>query len=270
MKAWAGYVGLGLVAYLVFMAATFPAARAYPLLKDSLAPLSLDGVDGTIWSGRATTAGIGPYALGSLTWQAHPLKLLLGKLEFAWTSEKETAQSNGVMARGLGGTLYLSEMTANIPMAELGALVSVLPIKPAGMLRVKLGAVEIADNNVLGADGMLTWENAALLMPQPVTLGSLAMTLDPIDSGGVKGTLLDKGGALQAQGVLMLKPDGTYQFSGTLASRDPGQPQIQQALAFLGQSLPDGKVAVTWSGTLPSARPSVANKPVQTAQVLMR
>ncbi len=263
MKARWKYLGLGVLAYIIFLAATVPAARAYPLLKASIAPLALYDLDGTLWSGRARTADLGAYRLGALSWQAHPWKLLLGRVEFAWTAAKDTAQGSGVAARSLTGKFHLSETNASVPVAELSALLPFLPLKPEGVLRIKLRKMQIDDNIIVAADGILDWENAVFVTPQPVKLGSLALTLATEDSG-VKGTLLDKGGALQAQGVLRLKPDGSYQFTGTLASRDPGQPQIQQSLAFLGRPLPDGKVAVSWSGMLPFGKTPVA---VTTAQL---
>jgi len=257
MKSWRGYLGLGVLAYIIFSVATVPAARAYPLLKSSIAPLALYDLDGTLWSGRAGTADLGAYRLGSLSWQAHPWKMLLGRLEFAWTAAKDTAQGSGVATRSLTGKIHFSETNASVPVAELSALLPFFPLKPEGVLRIELSKIQIDDNIIVAADGTLDWENAAFLTPQPVKLGGLALTL-ATDDGGVKGTLLDKGGALQAQGVLRLKPDGSYQFTGTLASRDPQQPQIQQSLAFLGKPLPDGKVAVSWSGLLPFGKMPVA------------
>ena len=267
MNGWRGYLGLGVLAYSIFLVATVPAARAYPLLKSSIAPLALYGLDGTLWSGRADTADLGAYRLGSLSWQAHPWKMLLGRLEFAWTAAKDSAQGSGVAARGLTGKFHLSATRARVPVAELSAQLPFLPLQPGGVLRIELSKMQIDDNIIVAADGILAWENAAFVTPQPVNLGSLALTLVTDDSG-IKGVLLDKGGALQAQGVLMLKPDGSYQFTGTLASRDPQQPQIQQSLAILGKPLPDGKIAVSWSGLLPGAKPAVAKQTTQTQKVL--
>jgi hypothetical protein len=257
-KAWPRYLGLGVLAYLIFLVTTFPAVRAYPLLKDSLAPLALYDLEGTVWSGRARTAELGPYRMGALSWHSYPWKLLLGRLEFAWMSTEDAAKSHGVAARGLGGRLHLSEVNANLPVAELSAfLIPTLPLKSLGMLRIELNETDIGDNRILATDGVISLENVVFLTPQPVSLGSLTLTLSTVDTG-IKGTLLDKGGALQAQGVLMLKPDGSYQFTGTLASRDRNQPQIQQALAFLGKPTADGKVAVNWSGKLPFGKVATA------------
>jgi hypothetical protein len=255
MKAWQRYLGLGILAYVIFLVVTFPAVRAYPLLKESLAPLALYDLEGSLWSGRAGTADIGPYRLGKLSWESRAWKLLLGRMEFAWASAQDAGQGRGVVTRGLSGKLHFSETKANLPMAEFGVFIPGLPVQPLGVLRIELSEMDISDNKVQAAEGTVMWENAGFLTPQPVTLGTLAMTVNTVDSG-IKGTLLDKGGALQAQGVVMLKNDGSYQVTGTLGSRDSGQPQIQQALALLGAPDAAGKVAVNWSGLLPAVKPA--------------
>lgn len=251
MKPWLRYAGLGLLLYGVFLIATFPAVHAYPLfLKDRLAPLRLQGIEGSVWDGQANAAILGAHRLGSLNWEVHPWMLLLGRVELDWIFTKDDGKAQGTLARSLGGNLHFSDITASWPMAEVGSILSVLPIKPAGDLQVDLADMTINGRSILAAQGALAWEDATFMLSKPVMLGNFVMDLDTVN-GSIKGILLDRGGALQAQGVLMLKPDGSYQFNGTVALRDDAQPELRQILAFLGTPEADGKVPFSLSGTLP-------------------
>lgn len=265
MKSWLRYLGILLVAYMVFLAVTLPAARAYAWSNHSLAPLQLYGIEGSLWSGSASVADIGAYRLGALTWKVRPWMLLLGRIDVAWEAVKDGNRASGVLARTLGGDLNLKNVTANLPVSDLGAALTSLPIQPAGTLQIRLGDAQISSGSLRAAHGALTWQDAAIVRPQAVTLGSFVLNLDTLETG-VKGTLLDQGGPLEAQGVLLLKPDGSYQFDGILANRDPSQTQIQNALGFIGTPTADGKFAVTYSGTFSGAKPATA--PAQAAKSL--
>ena len=82
-----------------------------------------------------------------------------------------------------------------------------------------------------------------------LALGDFHIQMETLQSG-VKATLSDSGGALRAQGVAMISPDGNYQFSGKFSARDPGQANLQQYLRMLGPMGPDGRVSVTSNGRI--------------------
>ena len=65
---------------------------------------------------------------------------------------------------------------------------------------------------------------------------------------GIKGVLKDTDGPLQANGILMLKPDGSYQFTASFTPRDATRNDIKQAL--LGNPSPAGKITISRSGKL--------------------
>ena len=98
--------------------------------------------------------------------------------------------------------------------------------------------------------GSVSWEKAAVRRPVAAELGTFAIDLATTDKG-VNGTLLDRGGAVQAQGLLKLGDDGRYQLTATFASRDPQQPLIKQGLQLFGTPGPDGRVKYSAAGVLP-------------------
>lgn len=249
MKIGARYTLLGVFAYAISLLATLPAAQAYTLLQDRLlAPLRLSGLEGTLWSGRAAEAQFGAYRLGQTSWTLRPWALALGRLEAAWTARTETGRTQGIVARGLGGTT-LSEVNADLPITDLATwLAPGIAQQLDGRLKATLSDVRF-DGTLSAARGTLSWDQAALNTPQAVALGGFTLTLSA-DPGGTKGTLLDRNSPLKAQGVLLLKPDGTYRYTGTLTPQ-PGSAALAQALTQFGTADANGTVTVAWSGQLP-------------------
>ena len=244
MNPIARYVGAVVAAYLVFLVGTLPATHAYSLFKNSSGLLHLYGLEGSVWSGRAAEASYGQHRLGPLQWELLARKLWLGRVELKWSSEGETSKSFGSIARKLTGAVWVRGVEAHLPIADLPALPNLGPLKPQGVLGINLQDITLKNGIVTSGHGRMVWQGAGISAPQPVTLGNFEMDVTS-DASGVKGVLHDTGGPLQAQGVLLLKPDGGYQFTGSLLARDA---QLAEGLKFLGQPGPNGAVSVAWSG----------------------
>jgi hypothetical protein len=256
MNPIARYLSAVLVAYLVFLVGTLPASHAYSLFKGGLGNLHLYGLEGSVWSGRAAQADFGQHRLGSLQWELLARKLLLGRLELSWHSEGETSKSFGTIARKLTGAVWVRGIEGHLPIADLPSLPNLGPLKPQGVLGVDLQDISIKKGIITSGRGRMVWHGAGFSAPQPVALGDFEMNLSS-DASGVKGVLHDTGGPLQAQGTLLLKPDGGYQFTGTLAARNA---QLAEGLKFLGTPGPNGAISVAWSGVY-AGEPAAAAKP---------
>ena len=61
-----------LVLFVVIVAATLPAATAYRYAEPRVQPLRLQGIDGSLWAGRATQASVYAVPLGELRWSLDP------------------------------------------------------------------------------------------------------------------------------------------------------------------------------------------------------
>lgn len=246
------YILFAALMYGGFLLATFPAAQAYALFKQRLAPdarLVLEGVSGTVWSGRAQAALIGSQRLFALTWELRPWALLIGRLRVDWGFRDGDNFARGSVARGLGGTIYINDLDARLDVTKIAPLKDFLPLDLEGFIGVHVLEFEMKNFLVKAAEGTLAWHDAAITYMQKVTLGDLRVTVEP-SAEGIKAILADGGGPLQAEGVLLLKPDGNYQFTGAFASRDATQRVLAQSLRFLGRPGADGKVKVTQSGSL--------------------
>lgn len=257
MKPLVRYVLMMLAAYLVFLVGTLPASHVYNFFKPRLGSLQLYGIEGTLWSGQASQADFRQRQLGTLGWELLARKLLLGRLELVVHTQSETNRINLTVARTLGGGIKIYALDGVLSVAELPGLASVGPVKTQGMLNMDLRNVSVKNGIITGGDGRLLWRGAGFAAPQPVALGDFEINFSS-EASGVKGVLHDTGGPLQAQGTLLLKRDGAYQFTGTLAARNP---QLAEGLKFLGTPGPNGAINVAWSGVYAGSPAAAKPKP---------
>jgi general secretion pathway protein N len=243
-------IGLTLVgAYLFFLIITAPAALTFDKLRARIAPLTLSDVSGTLWSGHAGALNYAALRLTNLEWSVHPFGLLLGRLESGLKLDDSALRGTGTLGRTLGGTLYLTDLNGAAELQALqssGLLKILLPVN--GQALFALRKLRYTDGKLTAAEGAIEIKNAATLVPQ-LALGDFHLVLETLQAG-IKATLSDRGGALRAQGVAMINPDGSYQFTGTFSPRDPNQASLQQYLRMLGPMGTDGRVSVNTSGRI--------------------
>ena len=237
--------------YLIFVVAMLPAQNAWGFLQPRLpGDVKLYGVDGTLWSGAAASAVINRQEYRQLRWDFEPLALLAGRIQYALAFNNGASKANAVIGRSLTGNLLFQDVTARLTAVELNTYLKLPAVRLNGAFDIDLQRLRIVDGRIVAADGTLAWKQAGLQSPRSVVLGDLGVTLETVDDG-IKGTVLDHGGALQANGILMLSPDGEYKFTGMFASRDSADTGLVQALRMMGKTGPDGKVNVSFSGKIP-------------------
>jgi len=241
-------IGLTLVgAYLVFLIITAPAALTFDKLRTRIAPLNLSDVNGTLWSGHAGTFSYAALRLANLDWSVNPFGLLLGRLESNVKLNDNALHGSVTMGRTLGGTLYLTDLNGEAELQALqssGLLKILLPVN--GQAQFDLRKLRYTDGKLTAAEGTIEIKNAATLVPQ-LALGDFHIEVET-QQAGIKATLSDRGGALRAQGVAIISPDGRYQFTGTFSPRDPNQANLTQYLRMMGPMGTDGRVSVNTSG----------------------
>lgn len=180
---------------LAFLLARFPAGLAARLLP---AELSLAGVEGSIWQGRASALGVrGIVAQEKLAWSLEIPALLKGEL--AWRLSSEHAGQPGKLraALGLRGAL-IEDLRLSLPLEPLAQFHPTL----AG-LRLRgdllLESPRLTRREPIRLNGRL--ERVSSAMASEVTaLGSYQFTLSANAEGAGAMELSPLGGALQIQG----------------------------------------------------------------------
>lgn len=256
MKPWLRYLGLGVPLYLLFLIALFPATQAYRFAAEPLAraapELTLAGLEGSVWSGRAGMVAYRQTALGQASWQLSPLALLLGKARLNALMQSQEGYLQSIIAVPLaGGPIELSDVEGRLPVMELARLGPSLPLALDGVVSLTLPALVIdSGGRIVAAEGSLVWHQAAMTAPQALALGDLQLLLHTEDADRVVGDISDRGGPLHIEGTLQLTPDGDYRVTATLAAAPDAPAALAQSLGWLGKPDAQGRYHLNYNGRL--------------------
>ncbi|MDQ7988206.1 MAG: type II secretion system protein N [Candidatus Dactylopiibacterium sp.] len=180
---------------LIFLIANFPATLAVRLLP---ATVSLAGVEGSLWNGRATALGInGLVAQQKLAWRFDAGALLRGRI--AWNLRSEHAGQPGQLraTAGVGG-LALENVRLALPVEPLAQFNPMLTgVRLRGDLQLE--SPRVARNAPIHVTGSL--QRAGSAMAGELTpIGSYRFNADITAQGAGKVDLSTLNGPLQIQG----------------------------------------------------------------------
>jgi general secretion pathway protein N len=247
-KVWP-LVALGIGAFLLLALVTLPARVVLSYFHPP--GVTLTGVSGSIWSGRAQAVRSGAMHIGSVEWKLALVPLFTGKLGADVKVTRTDGFIQASVAASPAGTVTLRDLDAQLP---LGALPSnVAPGGWTGALRLKLAQLTLANGWPVAASG--TVDVADLVGPanRPAALGSYKVVFpaEGAASGdSFSGALSDTGGPLAVNGTVQLSRNRSYLVNGMIATR-PGAPSdMTRTLEILGPPDDQGRREFTLEGTM--------------------
>jgi len=250
-KGWLKFIIVGVVAYLIFIIAEFPAAVAYQYIVkpfDRASVVNLQGLTGTLWSGKAAQSRIANLTLGQLQWHIQFMPMLMGKLGLGVQLKNKSDNINADIITGMGGLLEVDNLQGQVPIQTFTPLFYGLPIAVAGQVSADIQHAEIKQGQKILVEGKAVWRNAALTAPTAFEFGDLFAAFRPKPEG-TEILLSDQGGPLSLEGTVQVKNSGEYKLNIYLGSRgkDDG---LKNALKMLGRTNPQGKILISRTGRL--------------------
>jgi general secretion pathway protein N len=247
-KLWP-LLALGIGAFLLFALVTLPARVVLSFFKPP--EVTLDGVSGTLWNGRAQAVRSGALHLGSVEWNLDVLRLFTGKLGADVKVTRTDGFAQGSIAAASGGRITLRAFNASLPLGALPA--NVVRGGWTGMLNVKLGQLTLENSWPVAMTG--TVEVSDLVGPanRPAALGSYRIVFPAEGASNpdaLTGALTDAGGPLAVNGTVELRKDRNYLVSGLIATR-PGAPgDMSRTLEILGEPDEQGRRQFSIEGSM--------------------
>ncbi len=241
-------VAAGIAAFLIFLSAMVPAR-----LLTRFAPpgITVAGLDGTIWSGRASSVRLQGRDLGAASWSCSPWRLLI----LEWSCRMAMQPAGGQLSVALSGEFDSDEIEAcnlrgNLPITLLENVVT--PAGWIGRLDLEVAKALIAGGLPQDAQGRIFVRNLKAPGPGGAILGDFELTLGEgaVGSSSLTGRLNDLGGPLQVRGTIELKRDRSYLVSGEVAPGPGAGPAIFETLSVLGPADSAGRRPFSLEGTL--------------------
>lgn len=243
-----GFVVLAVLAYGIFLIATFPAERAFALVAGQAPNLRAAGLTGTAWSGQAAVIQVQGQNLERLRWQLKPWSVLLGQLELDLQLDGADLAGSATVGLKPDGSVQLSDVDLRLAGSQASTLFRA-PMDLGGQFVLQLQSASLLGQKLQSADGVVRWQRAAVVSPFDQPLGEFVANLSS-EAEGVKAQVKDEGGPLQLDGVATLKPDGSYSFNGSVTVRDTQQQLLVQGVKALGRPGPDGRVPLRYNGRI--------------------
>ena len=252
MKRWRWHILLFVLAYVVALIATLPAALVLHWAEPKLAQLPqrplLQGVEGSLWSGHATQASWRGVALGELHWKLSAWNLLIGRIKVEYKLNNADGYLDGELSTGFSADkVRLSDVSGQVPAAMMKGFIPSMPVIPSGSFAVNMDEAVMDSAGLRALDGRIVWNKGRITAPLALEFGDLAAEFTSNESG-IAGQIKDSGGPLQLVAELKLGLDGNYTLIGKSAARAGADPALNTSLSLLGQPDAQGMVPFRFSG----------------------
>lgn len=248
MSRRASLVAAGIAAFAVFLVATIPAAQ---LSKRLPAGFAMSGVEGTIWSGRASVFRIDGQAVGAIDWFCRPWHLVMLRWSCRATLQPPGGQFTADLSGGFGGDgLEATNIRGRSPIAAFEGIAT--PAGWTGRLELAIERIRIVERRAGEAAGRLFVRELRAPGAGGAELGDFELVIGEgaVGTDRLTGRLSDLGGPLRVRGAIELLSDGRYFMSGEVAPGPGAGPAIFDTLAFLGPADASGRRPFSIEGTL--------------------
>lgn len=220
---------------------TLPAEVGYRHAASRLGPVTLTGLRGTIWDGRADAISVFGHDLGEINWHARKSPLLFGRLLADVRIKGADVDVAGVVSRGFGGDLEGQDIRFSLPAARLAPAFGAGTVQLLGTISGVVDQATLAQAMLRGASGSARWSDAAAdtaasgLVRLPDILAEFASQPDGSIAGRVHD---DEKGDLAIDGSFSLHL-GSIDATATLRARNDNA-QLAESLRHIGEPQPDG------------------------------
>ena len=240
------FVILALIAVGVF--AFLPASVATNFVDNRIGPVQLSNVEGSLWRGQANPVSINDQPIGALSWTLSPMSLLGLRVDAQVALRGDTYNGDSAISVHRDRSVKVRDLVLTLPAQRLQPALDIPALVLRGEVEIKVAQAELRGGFPSQVQGVATWKNAAVAGSAEAQFGEIITEFLSTPTGGIKGTVRDNGGPLQATGGYEASLLG-YDASIELRARD-GNPQVTEALQYIGAPQPDGSARLEIHGKL--------------------
>ena len=236
------------ILYIFFLLINIPASFVFSTM-DLPKNVKTNVVSGSIWSGKVRQLTVSGVSLGSISWQLHPLSLLIGNITADVSAVNNKQYINSEISISLSGKVELEETRFKFDLESLQPLIYGMPITYSGKASGYFPFSYFQKNNYVAVNGKLSLSSINMISPQLKNFGDFIVDFRAEKEGGTSGKIKDSGGELSLDGKLNLNKNGLIHISTKLAARESGS-SIDNVLGFLGRKDSKGQINITNSFNL--------------------
>ncbi|MCG7496782.1 type II secretion system protein N [Vibrio sp. Of7-15] len=215
--------------------------------------LSLKGVSGTPWQGKAEQVSWQQHNAGQVSWELQLASLFTGKVEFKVRFGRGSdlnLRGKGVIGYDMNGP-YGRDLLLSAPADKLLGLAKMpVPVSAQGQLELTLAQYRFVAPWCQVADGELVWSGAQVISPLGnINPGPVIADVNCTDNQ-LSVQSKQNSEALSSEFEVGLTPNMRYSVSGWFKPGAEFPAGLNSQLKWLGNPDPKGQYKITQSGRL--------------------
>jgi general secretion pathway protein N len=244
------YYLTAIISYLVLLIITIPASTVMALLDDD-SPVSIQGISGTLWQGKAYSMLINDtIKLNNTEWSVNAWKLITGRIALQMKTRYNKNTISGEVGTSFLGRIFINELTARISAAEVATVAAIPLVQLDGLISLDIEHAEWKQGELPLASGRVIWENAAVTAAETAALGNVTITLGESEQHQLSAAIQNQGGDIKISGSAELLPEADYALDIKLLPTASANNNIKQSLGLFAQRQSNGEYILKKSGSL--------------------
>lgn len=245
IRSTRGLIFLGLIVFVIGIVVLFPARVAIGWFAPS--GVSISGVQGSVWRGRAEEASVDGFYLRDLNWTASPLALFYGKFAYQLAASPISGFFDSHVSADLEGNVTMTNLTAALPLGIFADAAGIPNLD--GNASAKFERLEIVDGLAIVADGTIQIANLIVPFLGRESLGAYSAEFRT-QNNGIVALIEDADGIVDLAGSLQVRTDRSFKFLGQVIVTAKTPQSVRQQLKFLPPANERGQQEIRLEGVL--------------------
>lgn len=244
------YILIAIVSYTVLLLATIPAKQAAAIINANT-PVSMQGVSGTLWNGRAFIVTLNnSIQLERTEWDFSFWKLFIGQLALEINARYADNDVNAELGASFLGRVFINDLTATIPASEVAKLANIPLAQFSGTISLDIVSARWKQGELPSATGKVDWNNAEITVADTASLGNVAILLGESEQHLLRADISNQGGDISIIGNAELVPEANYAVDVKLMPTASASNNIKQSLAMFAKQQGSGEFLIKKTGPL--------------------
>jgi len=246
------YILIATLSYLFFTLGNVPAAKVISLAKNNTQlPVSLYGVQGSIWNGSAEKIiAPGQPAIDNVKWDINPAMLLLAQVSGEVNGSIKNQNIIGNVSLSAGGTLSASDVRARIEAPVIQELIKMPLGELGGVFNINIKSFEATREGLPKINANIKWKNAQLTLLETVELGFIDLNLSTNENDHLVANISNKKGQLLLDGKALLDNEKAYDLNLRITPESNANNNIRQSVGMIAKRQSDGSYLLKRKGNL--------------------
>lgn len=243
------YLLTAIISYFVFLIATIPAKPVIDLLNDN-SPVSIKGVSGTLWNGRAYAVSFEGIRLKKTEWSFNVWKLFIGSVAIDIRSKFSDNDVSAEIGTSFLGRYFVDNLSAKITAQELAQIAQIPLVQLDGEISLDIDHAQWKLGELPLATGEIKWTGATVTVTDTASLGNISILLSESEQKLLNAEIKNQGGDIKINGTAELIPEADYSVDIKLSPTATANNNIKKSLGLFAQRQPNGEYLLKKSGPL--------------------